>query len=148
MSLDNVCKTCYRKVQSFCYKICCQNCRTLYHAKCVSIDKNDIGKYDLWYCPHCLKEIFVYNHIDDDNDFYTAIMEEMSDWSYDFHEINSKVFVPFEINEQFDTPLIEIDPDMQFYLESNYIKNTKCDYYLEHTFVKNITRSEQQKNAI
>ena len=62
--------------------------------------------------------------------------------------MNSKVFVPFGINEQFDTPLIEMDPDMQFYLESKYIKNTKCDFYLEQTFVKNITKSEQQKQAL
>ena len=33
-----------------------------------------------------------------------------------------------EINFQSDTPLNEIDPDMQFHLGTNYIKNTKCDW--------------------
>ena len=31
-------------------------------------------------------------------------------------------------------PFTEIDPDLQFYTESNYIHNMKCDYYLEDTF--------------
>ena len=32
------------------------------------------------------------------------------------------MIVPFKINDEFDTSLIEMDPDMQFYLEINYIK--------------------------
>ena len=62
-------------------------------------------------------------------------MEEMLDCPFNFHEINKKVFVPFEIDDEFDTPLTERDPDMQFYLECNYIKNTKCDYYIEDTSI-------------
>ena len=62
--------------------------------------------------------------------------------------MSKKVYVPIEINDEFDTPLTEIDPDMQFYLESNYIKNTKCDYYIEHTFVKNISKIHEQKRAL
>ena len=90
----------------------------------------------------------MYNHIDDDTEFYTAIMEVMLDCPFNFHEISKKVFVPFEINDEFDTPLAERDPDMQFYLESNYIKNTKCDYYIEDTFIKNIWNKQEDKRAL
>ena len=48
------------------------------------------------------------------------------------------VFIPFEVNDQSDTPLTEMDPDMQFYLETNYIKDTMCDYYMEDTFIKRL----------
>ena len=48
--------------------------------------------------------------------------------------MNSNVFVPFEINQESNTPVSEIDPDLQFYTESNYIQKTKCDYYLEDSF--------------
>ena len=48
--------------------------------------------------------------------------------------MNSRVFVPFEINQDSNTPFTEIDPDLQLYTESNYIHNMKCDYYLEDTF--------------
>ena len=67
---------------------------------------------------------------------YSVIMEGVLGYPYNFYEMNQKAFIPFEINDQSDTPLTEIDPDMQFYLESNYIKNTKCDYYMEDTFIK------------
>ena len=89
------------------------------------------------YCSYCFGDIFEYNHIDDDNEFYSAILEGMLDLPFNVHDMSKKVFVPFEINDEFDTPLSEIDPDMQLYLESNYIKNTKCDYYIEDTFAKN-----------
>ena len=135
MASDNVCKTCQKKVQSFSYKICCMNCKITYHAKCVQLDKDDIQNVNFWYCSYCLGDIFVYNHIDDDNEFYSAILEGILDHPFNVHEMSKKVFVPFEINDEFDFPLTEIDPDMQFYLKSNYIKNTKCDYYIEDTFV-------------
>ena len=48
--------------------------------------------------------------------------------------MNSRIFVPSEINQDSNTPFTEIDPDLQFYTESNYIHNMKCDYYLEDTF--------------
>ena len=55
-------------------------------------------------------------------------MEGMLDCPFNFHEMNKKVFISFEINDEFDTPFTEMDPDVQFYLERNYIENTKCDY--------------------
>ena len=148
MASDNVCKTCQKKVQSFSYKICCMNCKITYHAKCVHLDKDDIHNVNFWYCSYCLGDILVYNHIDDDNEFYSTILEGMLDCPFNVHEMSKKVFIPFEINDEFDTPLTEIDPDMQFYLESNYIKNTKCDYYIEDTFVKNISKIQKQKRAL
>ena len=48
--------------------------------------------------------------------------------------MNSRVFVPFEIDQDSNTPFTKIDPDLQFYTESNYTHNMKCDYYLEDTF--------------
>ena len=48
--------------------------------------------------------------------------------------MNNRVFVPFEIKQESNTPVTEIDPDLQFYTESNYIQKTICDYYLEDSF--------------
>ena len=48
--------------------------------------------------------------------------------------MNSRIFVPFEIIQKSSTPVSEIDPDLQFYTESDYIQNTKCDYYLKDSF--------------
>ena len=67
---------------------------------------------------------------------------------FNAYEMSMKVFLSFEINDEFDTRLTEIDPDMQIYLESNYIKNTKCDYYIEDTFIKNIFNIQEQKMSL
>ena len=101
---------------------------------------DDVTYPDLWYCPRCMQDICVYNHYDDDGSFYTAVIEGMLDCSYHYHEMNNKVFMPFEINEGFDTPFSEIDPEFQFYTDSNYISNVKCNYFIEDTFVDKFTR--------
>ena len=38
------------------------------------------------------------------------------------------------LNNRIDTPLTEIDPDLQFFTESHYICSTKCEYYFEKQF--------------
>ena len=147
MMSANVCKLCYRKVQSFCHKMHCMNCAGIFHAKCVNLEKYELHTRLLWYSPCCVQSIFPYNHMDDDAEFYSVIIEGVLGYSYQFQEMNKKVFMPFEINDQSDTPLTEIDPDLQFYLETNCIRNTKCDYYMEDTFIKkNSTPGNHSKN--
>ena len=48
---------------------------------------------------HCLQTIFPFNHIEDNQEFFSVIMECVSDYPFQFHEMNTKVFIPFEINE-------------------------------------------------
>ena len=82
--------------------------------------------------------------MDDDEDFNSAVLEGLLNFPFDFHEINSKVFIPFEINESIDTPLTEMDPDIQHYSNSNYTHGAKCDYYLEDQFILKVV---EQKNC-
>ena len=58
----------------------------------------------LWYCTLCVQEIFPFNHLDNDDDFYATVMEGVVECPYRLHEIGNKVFLPFEINDSFDTP--------------------------------------------
>ena len=95
----------------------------------------------MWYCPPCFQSIFVYNHYNEDQDFFTAVLEGILDHIFRLHEINSKVFSPFEIIQDLDTPLSEIDPDLQYYSESNCIQNMDCDYYFEDSFQNNISNN-------
>ena len=73
-------------------------------------------------------------------------MECVSDYPFQFHEMNTKVFVPFEINVSTNTPFNEMDPDIQFYSSTHYALNTQCDYFIEDTFLKNITEKNQFQN--
>ena len=97
---------------------------------------------------HCLQTIFPFNHIEDNQEFFSVIMECVSDYPFQFHEMNTKVFVPFEINESTNTPFNEMDPDIQFYSSTHYALNTQCDYFIEDTFLKNITEKNQFQNKL
>ena len=148
MSMNNVCNTCFKKIQSFSIQIKCTICHDKYHMKCLSLNRSDICETEMWYCPPCLQSIFVYNHYDEDQDFFAAVLEGILDHTFRLHEINSKVFSPFEINQDLDTPLSEIDPDLQYYSESNYIQNMNCDYYFGDSFQNNISNNTNYCNKM
>ena len=141
---NKICKTCHRKVQSFSMYLQCKNCNHKHHTQCVRLDKDTCNITHSWYCPPCIQTILPFNHFDEDEEFFGAIVEQRLNCSFQFHEMNSRVFVPFEINQELNTPVSEIDPDLQFYTETNYIENTKCDYYLEDSFNDCFTESETE----
>ena len=82
--------------------------------------------------PPCMQCILPFNHVDDNDVFIETVIEASLDCSYRIHGINTKIFVPFEIND--DGPFHERDPDLQFYSDNHYIQSTSCDYYLEDSF--------------
>ena len=137
----NLCKICSKKVQSFSHYLQCVNCQWKCHVQCTDMKVHDITYPDQWYCPPCVQSVFVYNHYDDNDSFHNAVIEGMLDCSFQYHEMNNKLFMPFEINEDSDTPFTEIDPDFHFYTNSCSIKHTKCDYFIEDTFVDKFTKS-------
>ena len=51
-----------------------------------------------------------------------------------WHEINKKVFTPFEINDSPETPLFEIDRDVQYYMDMHYTEYVKCNYDFVNRF--------------
>ena len=69
----------------------------------------------------------MHNHINDVSDFYSVIIEGLLHCPFKFQVMDKKVFVPFEINNEFKTTLkfkfkfIEMEHDMRFYLKSNCI---------------------------
>ena len=62
-------------------------------------------------------------------------MECVSEHPYQLNEMNDKVVIPFEIKESTDTLFTEMDPDIQFYSSTHYALNTRCDYFIEDTFL-------------
>ena len=74
-------------------------------------------------------------------------MENLLDCSYPYHEMSNKIFIPFEINDSIDTPLTEVDPDIQFYSNVEYTQSTKCDYNSESKFISIIAaKNESARN--
>ena len=69
---------------------------------------------------YCLQALFTFNHIEDNQEFFSVIMEWVSDYPFQCHEMNTKVFVPFDINGTTNTPFNEMDVDIQFYSSTHY----------------------------
>ena len=127
-NIDETCQVCNKKVQSFSHNKQCSNCLAKYHTKCINWNK-DRALTEFWYCPYCVQTNFPYKHFDDDIDFFSAVIEGMLHCSFRLHEINSKVFTPFEINDTVDTPFSDIDPDYQYYANLHHTSNLNCDYH-------------------
>ena len=103
---------------------------------------------ELWYCPYCVQAIFPFNHFDDDDDFYSAVIEGMLDCSFRLQEINNKIFTPFEINDSFDTPFADIDPDNQYYTNFHQNGNLNCDYYFEDKFRSKLDKTYESQLSL
>ena len=76
------------------------------------------------------------------------IMECVYDDPFQFHEMNTRVFIPFEINECTNTPFTEMDPDIQFYSSTHHAQNTQCEYFIEDKFLTNITDRNKFQNKL
>ena len=143
-NIGETCQVCNKKVQSFSHNKQCSNCLVKYHTKCINLNKDE-ALTEFWYCPYCVQTIFPYNHFDDDDDFYSAVIEGMLDCSFRLHEINSKIFTPFEINDTVDTPFSDIDPEYQYYANLHHNNNLNCDYYFEDKFRCKLDKKDESR---
>ena len=146
-NIGETCQVCNKKVQSFSHTMQCKNCLINYHTKCINVDKPEVLS-ELWYCPYCVQVIFPYNHFDDDDDFYSTVIECKLDCSFRLHEINNKIFTPFEINDSFDTPFAYIYPDYQYYTNFHHNGKLNCDYYFEDKFRCQLDKTDESQLSL
>ena len=135
----NSCNICQKKVLRHSYHLKCHNCWDLVHLNCLpSVDRGESiyanRETGTWYCTKCIGQILPYNHIFDDCDFLSALSEN---WSLtntlpiDMITNQNHLFLPFELNESESHPLLDADPDMQYYNNQYNSVLYSCDYYLE-----------------
>ena len=94
---------------------------------------------DVWFCTICTKDIFPFNGIEEDHEFMETLAELHQLDSlipFDILMYQNKIFSPFELNEDSNIPLIDSDPDVQFYNNQCNYSLHSCDYYLEDAFNK------------
>ena len=96
----------------------------------ILINRSDVVDNNC-YCTLCVQEIFPFNHLDNDDDFYATVMEGVVECPYRLHESGNKVILTFDINDSFNTPFSSIDPDYHFYISVHFTVNMNCDYYFE-----------------
>ena len=90
-----------------------------YHYQCCSFTRSDFDTMDqIWFCKSCLSEELPFNHYDNDLDFYNALIDSSHNSTrINFHDLNDKILMPFEMNDKYNTniPLCDVDPDSNFY---------------------------------
>ena len=146
MALPRKCNICEKKILPHSYQMKCDLCQEHVHLRCLSnVDKTQ-SIYErresyTWYCCKCSENIFPYNHLHDDEEFLDALAENWEVFNgvpFEMLRRQDKLFLPFDLNENFNNPLTETDPDLQYYSsQCNTILNS-CDYYLEDCLNKKI----------
>ena len=106
----NTCPICERKILNHSYFIHCNCCHRNVHRNCTPFSGDEFTAIQtgaLWCCRIRNGNIFPFNNIDDDHEFYLAITNyEKKMTLNNKHQTNyseSKIFDPFEINKNDDS---------------------------------------------
>ena len=136
-------------------KIKCCLCSGTVHKKCTMLNETEFNELTqdqirFWSCRICNESLFVFNHIDDDNSFQKCLFDLNLDIG-NLLMVNHRNLIldPFDLNEDNDhIPLVDIDPDFQFYNDINHaIYNTNNDYFDEISFNKTVSKEFNNKNT-
>ena len=155
MAGNDICNTCQRKVLSHAFHLKCHNCLHLVHLKCLpSVDRHDTlyknKETNSWYCTKCIEQIFPFNNIFDDNDFLEALSENWDNSRVvplSMIHNTERLFHPFELNEDGSHPLLDCDPDIQYYNNQFNSALYSCDYFLEDSFNDRLKRENINSNS-
>ena len=90
-----------------------------------------------WICNPCLNEALPYCGIEEE-EFREVIYSHRYDCLLDFSKLDQLVFNPFELNENFELPLCDLDPDLQFFSDHRFSMNHRCEYFIQDTFTEYI----------
>ena len=143
------CNICIKRVLNHSYHITCDFCKGTVHLKCLpSVNKKDSlytnRDKSVFYCSLCLRDIFAYNRLDD-GDFIEVLAESWENHplvSFETLENQELIFSPFDLNDNFDNPLHDADPNIQSYNNHYSGSLQACDYYLENMFNDKIKKSK------
>ena len=148
------CNICNRRVLRHAYQLKCCVCHSLVHIKCLPrVTKTDSiyieRENSNWSCTKCNQSIFPFNHFHDDDDFFSAVYDQLSfqpSVSFDSLVNNELLFSPFDVNgSEFDC-LNDADPDLNFYGSQLNGGLSACDYYLEDMFNSKLSKMNIQSN--
>ena len=136
------CSICAERVQNHSFQMKCSFCQGKTHLKCLPMVNKDDSIYvhrdtEIWFCTMCTRDIFPFNQTEEDEEFLEFLSElQENDPLIPLNILidQNKFFTPFELNEDLNLPLIDSDPDVQFYNSQCNNSLHSCDYYLEDSF--------------
>ena len=140
--MANNCDICFRKILSHSKNKKCVICKRKYHCKCITIDPHEISEIlekESWFCISCTSEIFPFNQINDNTDFFRALFQN-DHFEICWESIYEKLFNPFTFREEEHNlfPSDDLDPDANFYNDIMQHSSTLCKYYLQSEFNKEL----------
>lgn len=137
------------------YKLTCSICENKVHLNCLpNVTRSDslyIERHtNCFFCTKCNTSIFPYNHLEEE-EFVIAIEDSLAKTpliSYnDLKDMNVS-FCPFDLNENLNSPLYDIDPDIQFYNKYYSSLVHSCNYYLEESLNDKLEKNDIKLNAL
>ena len=145
---------CDKKILRHSYTVCCQCCRRHVHRNCTTFSHEEFllaQNTDNWYSRLCNENIFPFNQIETDSEFEVTLKNFMTstlEFGEHFLDPNSKIFNPFEINEEehiFEYQS-ELDPDKNYFNQFSHYLSRSNNYYSEETFNKYLKRNSIDGN--
>ena len=125
----------------------CDLCCKLTHRNCTLFtikEYNDFIKTGnpAWTCRICAESIFPFNHIIDNDVYYSSLLELTSDcrlFGPDYAQ--TKIFHPFDLNDEKDyIPCTDINPDSYYYNDLSFSIQQNSNYYHEDSFNQSFQR--------
>ena len=125
----------------------CDLCSKLTHRNCTLFtikEYNDFVKTGnpAWTCRICAESIFPFNHIVDNDVYYSSLLELTSDcrlFGPDYAQ--TKIFDPFDLNDEKDyIPCTDINPDSYYYNDLSLSIQQNSNYYHENSFNQSFQR--------
>ena len=149
LSMDEQrCQICFKMFQQHSRKIKCNICLTYYHLKCITVCseylKDLSSAVNDWFCTKCITDLFPYNHLENDVEYYWPAMMFQSQlvnlyitclrnyvWSLNW---TTKITPHFSWCRSW----------YSFYNTFNQ-SSIQCNYYLETTFNDELEKTVEQK---
>jgi hypothetical protein len=126
------CNSCTGPFTKGMWRITCSTCYSIYHLKCVGLNKMDYANYQEfndWICRICNSLFFPFNHIDDNNLYELCVNMHLLPDSVDIDrlsKLNSNPFMLIKTVNVLEDK--DVDPDTNFYNVLNTVRNK---YYVE-----------------
>ena len=116
MNMDK-CMICLKSILRHARSIQCAVCNMMYHLKCITLSTEYVEllaiNQHLWYCSHCITDMFLFNQIEDVTDYISVIKDLAPSSSLSY--LSDELFLPFELNDDDRmTDLCNADPDLNF----------------------------------
>ena len=133
------CRRCRRNILRHSLRAVCSICGESLHIACVPMSRDEytvhVNTVADWICTLCCDDLFPFNHVEDDLSFIDVIMDCCLGIKYYTMNIQEKIFMPFELDEfENNMPMLDIDPDLNFFTHINSDIFQSSKYYTEDSF--------------